>query len=124
MTDRMSAADYRAATQAKQPSNKFGAKRVSADGESFDSKAEHRHHEALKRRLRLGEIYALSRQPKFPLIVEGEFIGEYRADFAFWDLIEDRFRVQDVKGVVTRDFKRTCKIIKALYAIDVEVVKA
>lgn len=124
MTERMTAAEYVASLNGTKSANKFGAKRVSQDGEDFDSKAEHRHYEALKQRLRLGEIYALGRQPKFPLIVDGHFVGEYRADFAFWDLIEDRFRVQDVKGVVTRDFKRTCKIIKAIYNIDVEVVKA
>ncbi len=123
MTEHMTRQQY-LATQAPQPKgNKFGAKRSTLDGDTFDSKAEMKYFAKLKTRLKLGEIYALARQPKFPLIVEGKFIGEFTADFAFWDATEDRFRVLDVKGVVTREFQRTRKIIKALYQIDVEVVK-
>jgi hypothetical protein len=124
MTDRMSAAEFRQMTSGTHArENKFGAVASVEDGRRIDSKAEKRFLAALRVRLRAGEIYALACQPEFPLIVNGEFIGKYTADFAFWDVTNDRFRVIDVKGVETREFKRAKKHVKALYGINVEVVR-
>lgn len=124
MNDRMSAAEFRQMTSgANARENKFGAVATVENGQRIDSKAERKHLAGLRGRLRAGEIYALACQPEFPLIVNGEFIGKYTADFAFWDVREDRFRVVDVKGVETREFKRAKKLVKAIYGIDVEVVR-
>lgn len=104
--------------------NKYGAKRVWSDGEWFDSRRELEVYLDLKRLEGAGRISGLVRQRKFQIIVEGDFIGSYKADFCFLDHDQDgRFRCIDVKGVVTRDFKRTQKLIKALYQIEVEIVK-
>ncbi|OJF97625.1 DUF1064 domain-containing protein [Pararhizobium antarcticum] len=123
MTDRMSAEQYRAASDPKARKNKFNAKPTIVDGERLDSKAEGRHFAFLKARMKRGEIYALARQPKFPLISGTEFVGYYTADFAYWDVAEDRFRVIDVKGVETREFRRAVKMVKGLYHIDIEVIR-
>ena len=124
MSDRMSAAEFRQMRSgAHSRENKFGAVASVEDGKRVDSKAERKHLALLRLRLRAGEIYALACQPEFPLIVNGQFIGKYTADFAFWDAHEDRFRVIDVKGVETREFKRAKKHVKALYGIEVEVVR-
>jgi len=124
MTERMSAAEYRQRLSGDNArENKFGAIATVEDGRRIDSKAERKYLAGLRVRLRAGEIYALACQPEFPLIVNGQFIGKYTADFAFWDAQEDRFRVIDVKGVETREFKRAKKHVKALYGIDVEVIK-
>ena len=124
MTERMSAAEFRQMRSgANARDNKFGAIATVEDGRRIDSKAERKYLAGLRVRLRAGEIYALACQPEFPLIVNGQFIGKYTADFAFWDAREDRFRVIDVKGVETREFKRAKKHVKALYGIEVEVVK-
>lgn len=104
--------------------NKYGAKRVEHGGEWFDSRRELEVYLDLKRLEAVGRISGLVRQRKFQIIVEGDFIGSYKADFCFIDHDQDgRFRCIDVKGVVTRDFKRTQKLIKALYQIEVEIVK-
>lgn len=104
--------------------NKFGAKRTVVDGITFDSKRESEVYSDLKNLERAGRISGLVLQRKFELIVNGQIIGTYRADFCFIDHDQDgRFRTIDVKGVVTKDFRRVQKIIKAAYNIDVEVWK-
>ncbi|MDR9781615.1 DUF1064 domain-containing protein [Rhizobium redzepovicii] len=124
MTERMSAQQYREATAKPKRGNKFGAKRTAFDGITFDSKREAEVYRDLKVLESAGRISGFERQRKYELIVNGEIIGTYRADFAFIDHDHDgRFRVIDVKGVVTRDFRRVRKIIKAAYNIDVEVWK-
>jgi len=124
MTETMSREEYLAAVAKPKRGNKFGAKRTVVDGITFDSKREAEVYGDLKLLEQAGRIGGFVRQRKFELIVNGEIIGTYRADFAFIDHDQDgRLRVIDVKGVVTRDFRRVCKIIKAAYNIEVEVWK-
>lgn len=124
MTEIMTRAEYRAAVAKPRRGNKFGAKKTMFEGILFDSKREAEVYRDLKLLERSGRISGFERQRKFELIVNGEIVGIYRADFAFIDHDQDgRFRVVDVKGVVTREFKRVQKIIKAIYNIDVEVWK-
>jgi hypothetical protein len=124
MTEIMTREEYRSAVAKPKRGNKFGAKTTVFDGITFDSKREAEVYRDLKLLERSGRVSGFERQRKFDLIVNGKIIGTYRADFAFIDHDQDgRFRVVDVKGVVTRDFKRVQKIIKAIYNIDVEVWK-
>lgn len=124
MTERMSAQQYQEAIAKPKRGNKYGAKKTVVDGITFDSKREAEVYSDLKVLERAGRISGFDRQWKFNLIVNGEIIGVYRADFAFIDHDQDgRFRAIDVKGVITRDFRRVQKIIKAAYNIDVEVWK-
>jgi len=124
MTERMSAKKYQDAMAKPKRGNKFGARKTVVDGITFDSKREAEVYGELRLLERTGRISGFERQHKFNLIVNGEIIGSYRADFAFIDHDQDsRFRVVDVKGVITRDFRRVQKIIKAAYNIDVEVWK-
>ncbi|MGZ2501769.1 DUF1064 domain-containing protein [Rhizobium leguminosarum] len=124
MTEIITREEYRAAVAKPKRRNKFGAKKTMFEGILFDSKREAEVYRDLKLLERSGRISGFERQRKFELIVNGEIIGTYRADFAFIDHDQDcKFRVVDVKGVVTRDFKRVQKIIKAIYNIDVEVWK-
>lgn len=120
MTQSISAAAYQ--SMAKKPGNKFGAKRVVIDGITFHSKAEARFYCELKLREKAGEVTDVELQPRFPLQVESEVIGVYKADFAFWDKQQNRRRVIDVKGVETREFRRTLKHVRAQYGIHIEVV--
>ncbi|CAD7023238.1 hypothetical protein REJC140_00139 [Pseudorhizobium endolithicum] len=122
MTETMSREEYLAAVAKPKRGNKFGAQRTTLDGITFDSKREAEVYGDLKLLEKDGRISGFERQRKFNLIVNGEIIGSYRADFAFIDHDQDgRLRCVDVKGCVTREFKRTQKIIKAIYGIDVEV---
>ncbi|MBX5021203.1 DUF1064 domain-containing protein [Rhizobium lentis] len=124
MTEVLTREEYRAAVSKPKRGNKFGARRTVFDGITFDSKREAEVYRDLKLLERAGRISGFERQRKFELIVNGEIIGSAKIDFAFIDHDQDgRFRCVDVKGVVTREFKRTQKIIKAAYNIDVEVWK-
>lgn len=124
MSERMSAKQYREAIAKPKRGNKFGARKTAVNGITFDSQREAEVYRDLKLLEAAGRISGFERQRKFNLVVNGVIIGSYRADFAFIDHGQDgRFRVVDVKGVVTRDFRRTQKIIKAAYNIEVEVWK-
>jgi hypothetical protein len=124
MSETMTREEYQAAIAKPKRGNKFGAKRTLVDGITFDSKREAEVYFDLKLLERAGRISGFERQRKFNLIVNGEIIGTAKIDFAFIDHDQDgKFRVVDVKGVVTREFKRTQKIIKAAYNIEVEVWK-
>lgn len=124
MTEILSREEYLAAVANPKRANKYGAKKTTVDGITFDSKREAEVYGELKLLERAGRVSGFERQRKFNLIVNGEIIGTYRADFAWIDHDQDgKFRVCDVKGVITRDFRRVRKIIKAAYNIEVEVWK-
>lgn len=116
----MSAAQFRQTPKR----NKYGARKTTLDGITFDSKAEANYFAQLKRRERAGEVGGVELQR--PFVVrgpKGELITTYKADFAFWDFKEDRFRVIDVKGVETPVFRLKRKLVKAFLGVDIEVVK-
>jgi hypothetical protein len=112
------------AKQEKKRGNKYGAKKTVIDGITFDSQREAEVYCDLCRLEKAGKIRDFTRQRKFELTINGQRIGSYKADFAFTDIEQGgRLRVVDVKGVITRDFRRVQKIMKALYDIDVEIWK-
>ncbi|NTG48603.1 DUF1064 domain-containing protein [Agrobacterium rhizogenes] len=124
MSETMTREEYQAAIAKPKRRNKYGAKPTVVDGITFDSKREAEVYSDLKLLERAGRISGFERQRKFNLIVNGVIVGTAKIDFAFIDHDQDgRFRVVDVKGVVTREFKRTQKIIRAAYNIEVEVWK-
>lgn len=106
MTETLSREEYLAAVAKPKRCNKFGAKRTVVDGITFDARREAEVYSELKLLEEAGRISGFERQRKFELIVDGEIVGTYRADFAFIDHDQDRqFRVIDV-GVFSRDFRR------------------
>jgi hypothetical protein len=91
------------------------------DGVLFDSMAEAKHYVLLKQLERTGEIHELTRQPKFPLSVDGVHLGNYRGDFSFRR--NGEYIVRDVKGHMTPLSKWKIKHVWAQYQIRVEIVK-
>lgn len=109
---------------AKPKRTKYGNKKVMLDGIRFDSKREAEYYAALKLREKAGEVIGVELQRPFALLGNnGMLIATYKADFCFWDNVADRFRVIDVKGVETKDFKLKKKMMLGLLGINVEVVK-
>ena len=102
--------------------NKYHAKKVSIQGEVFDSKKEARRFLELQMLEKAGKISGLQRQKKFVLIpaqYEPESIGPrggrikgkllerevaYYADFVYFDEEEKDFVIEDTKGVRTMDY--------------------
>lgn len=124
MTERMTAADFRAGKAAPAKPRKYRNQPVVIDGIRFASKREGAYYGALKDREKRGEVTGVELQTPFKLLgPKGELIATYKADFVFWDAQQARRRVIDVKGVETPEFKLKKKMMRALLGIEVEVVK-
>jgi len=118
----MSAAEYR--SQAGKPKkSKYGNRKVVIDGITFDSATEGRYYSALKLREKAGEVFEVQLQTPYALTVNGQLVCTYKPDFVFYDAIEKRNRVVDVKGVQTKDFIIKKKLMRACHGIEVEIVK-
>lgn len=99
------------------PSSKYRAIQVEVDGHRFHSKREAARYKVLKAREEAGEIADLALQPRYPVIVEGEKIGTYVADFRYTE--NGAVVVEDVKGCRTPSYLWKKKLIKALYGIEI-----
>lgn len=98
--------------------HKYGAKRATLDGYSFDSQAEKNRYASLALAQRAGQISELKVHPRYPLRVNEQHIAAYEADFSFYEPHPKsgrRFVVLDIKGVHTEAFKIKAKLFCALY---------
>ena len=90
------------------------------DGILFDSLKEAKHYVLLKQLERTGQIHELTRQPKFPLNVDGVCLGSYRADFSYRK--DGQYIVADCKGFMTPLSKWKIKHVWAQYQIEVQII--
>lgn len=105
--------------------NKYGARRVNADGHHFDSRKEYREYLILKAREAAGEISGLRLHVRFALFdpgenCRGELIQIYRCDYVYRE--NGKLVVADAKGEATRkrlDWVRTKKMLRACHGIEV-----
>jgi len=101
---------------------KFRNKPCIVDGIRFASQAEARRYNELKLFQREGSLSNLELQPKFPLVVNGELVCTYIADFSY----EQRgYRVvEDVKSKATKtpQYRIKVKLLHALTGITVREV--
>ena len=100
----------------KKRRNKFGATKVTVDGESFDSKREHARHLELLALQRGGVIRDLKRQPKYDLVVNDQHICRYVGDWFYFE--GDQRVCEDSKsGFQTPEFKIKWKLANALFPV-------
>lgn len=108
---------------------KFGNKKVSIDGRTFDSKKEAQRYSELRLLERAGEISGLECQKKFVLIpsqkdpetrkvVERECA--YIADFVY--LRDGKLIVEDTKGFRTKEYIIKRKLMLYIHGIQVREV--
>jgi hypothetical protein len=100
--------------------SKFRNQPVVTDEGRFASKKEYARWCHLKLREKAGEISKLERQVRFALEINGTKICTYIADAVFFE--GQRRVVEDVKGVITPEFRLKQKLMKAILNIDVETV--
>jgi len=101
---------------------KYRNEPTTLDGITFYSKREAGYYAVLKLREKAGEVSAVELQRPFSLMTgSGQVVGIYKSDFAFWDHVQDKFRVIDVKGVDTPLSKFKRRFVKAQYGIEVEL---
>lgn len=105
---------------------KYRNEKVRLDGFVFASKKEASRFVELRMRQKMGEISGLTVHPRFDLIVNGEKVGVYVADFLYFvchnDIRGSCKVVEDTKGYRTRDFILKKKLMKAALGIDVKEI--
>lgn len=92
------------------------------NGIRFDSKREAKRYQELCLLEKAGGIAKLELQPRFPLVVNGEKITSYRADFRYLDVRSGEIVVEDAKGVKTPVYRLKKKLVRAIYGIDIQEV--
>lgn len=104
----------------EKPKSKFGNKKITIDGETFDSQKEYYRYCDLKLLERLGQIKDIQRQVKFELIPkqEGERAVTYIADFVYTDRNGKKV-VEDTKGVRTKEYIIKRKLMLWRYGIKI-----
>lgn len=104
--------------------NKFGAKKTVLDNITFASRAEAQRYADLKLLERIGEITDLELQPAFDLVVNGQKVCRYIADFRYRETATGETVVEDVKSAPTRtpEYRIKRKLMAALFGIDVREV--
>ena len=106
--------------------NKYGAKKTTVDGITFDSKWEAQRWGELKAMERGGLVRDLERQVKYDIVVNDEKICRYIADFRY-KIVDDnggtKEVVEDAKGFETADFKIKKKLMRAVHQIDLYLSK-
>ena len=88
------------------------------DGIRFASRKEAKRYKELKLMVKAGMLVRFDRQVRYPLIVNGENVCAYIADFVTYDF-EGTRKVIDTKGFRTPAYKIKKKLMKAIYGIDV-----
>lgn len=104
--------------------HKYNAVATEVDGILFPSKAEAARYSQLRLLEQDGQISGLELQPRYPLVVEGVKVGEYRGDFKYRDE-NGREVVEDVKSNPTKTavYRLKKKLVKALHGIEIKEVK-
>jgi hypothetical protein len=104
--------------------NKYGAKKTTVGGITFDSAREAKRYGELVYLFKAHEIGAIEIQPVFPIIIKGKKIGKYTADFRFLDRRTGEVIIEDVKSkpTFTEAFSLRKRLVEALYGIKITVV--
>ena len=93
------------------------------DGVTFDSKKESARYSDLKLMHRAGAITDLTLQPKFDIVINGQKVCSYIADFSY---VENGVTVvEDVKSEMTRKlptYRLKKKLMKAVHSIEVREI--
>lgn len=92
----------------------------------FPSHSEYLRFRALQFEQRFDQISDLELQPSFPIVINGQLVCTYRADFKYCRDGEEI--IEDVKGTTNEKyldpvFKLKRKLVAAVYGIDIHLVK-
>ena len=103
--------------------NKFKAKKIEIDGIVFDSLKEGNRYQELKLLTRCKKIHGLEIQPRYDIIMNGTRVAFYKADFKYFDVDDNCYKVEDVKGLKKGSayqlFKLKKKLVEAYYGIEI-----
>ena len=90
---------------------------VEVEGRRFPSKREKNRWVILRLMERAGQISDLQRQVSYPVVVNGQKVCRYVADFVYVE--SGRTVVEDCKGVRTPIYNLKKRLVKAVHGIDI-----
>jgi len=93
------------------------------DGVVFASKLEARRYGELRLLEWAGQISNLKTQVPFQLVVNGQLVATYTADFTYTDS-QGKQHIEDAKGMLTPVYRLKKKLMRACYGIDIEEYRA
>ena len=97
--------------------SKYRNVRTEVDGISFHSKKEANRYIELRDMLTNEDITSLSLQVPYKIVVNGQLICRYIADFVYMQ--DGKTIVEDVKGRITDVYRLKKKLMKACHNIDI-----
>lgn len=98
--------------------NKFGAKKTEYKDRVYDSSKEAKRAFELDAMLRAGEILKIEYQPKYEIVVNGQRVANYFADFRV-TYSDGHVEVEDTKGFKTPIYKLKKKLVEAIHNIKI-----
>ena len=104
--------------------NKYHSRRTSVNDMVFASAAEARRYEELLLLQHVREIQNLRCQVSYRIVVNGETICTYVADFQYFDCRKNETVIEDVKGVRTPVYRLKAKLMKAVNGITIQEIAA
>lgn len=96
---------------------KYGNKKTVANGIEFDSKKEANRYNELRLMQHAGIISDLKTQKKFEIIINGQLICSYIADFSYKK--DGVIVTEDVKGFKNSIYRLKKKLMKAVHNIQI-----
>ncbi len=111
--------------------NKFGNKKAWCDGIVFDSCHEAERYLELRTLQELGEIRDLELQPQFGIFAcemssgMGIQVASFKADFRYFDITQNRQRIEDAKSDGTKGetaYRLRKKLVEACHGITIDEV--
>lgn len=107
-------------TAKKKPRGKYGNRKVTYDGRTFDSARECERYKLLKALQAGGAIRDLRLQVEVRCEVSGKLVCVYRADFVY--VRDGKEVVEDAKGYRTKEYKLKKKLVLACTGIEIQEV--
>jgi Protein of unknown function (DUF1064) len=104
--------------------SKYRNRKAEYNGIQFDSQKEMKRYQELLLLEQAGQIRSIQLQPRYDLVVNGNKIGFYRADFCYEDVATGTLIVEDVKSPATKTpvYQLKKKLVKAIYGIEIHEV--
>lgn len=105
--------------------SKYGDNKKEVDGLVFDSHKEAKRYGQLKMLMKKGEIGQQEFHKVYDLVVEGQLVCKYEADFVYMIMATGETVVEDVKSDPTRKIQRYIlkkKLMKAVHGITIKEV--
>lgn len=101
---------------------KYKNKKVEYDGKMFDSKKEYQRYRELELLLKKGVIGMLECQVEYQLNEGGTHSLKYIADFRYISAETGETIVEDVKGFLTKEYKKKRRLMKSVHGITIKEI--